>query len=112
MQAAGGDLVHLEVGQPSSPPPAAVCKALELSLGHIASHGYSVAMGNPVLRQRIAAHYRDWYQVSPDWRKIAITPGSSHRVCNRFYLLLTKAIVSPLPAQDIQLISIQCWRWA
>ena len=24
MQAAGGDLVHLEVGQPSSPPPAAV----------------------------------------------------------------------------------------
>ena len=23
MQAAGGDLVHLEVGQPSSPPPAA-----------------------------------------------------------------------------------------
>ena len=77
MQAAGGDLVHLEVGQPSSPPPAAVCKALDASLGHIASHGYSVAMGNPALRQRIAAHYQDWYQISADWQKIAITPGSS-----------------------------------
>ena len=77
MQAAGGDLVHLEVGQPSSPPPAAVCKALDASLGHIASHGYSVAMGNAALRQRIAAHYQDWYQISADWQKIAITPGSS-----------------------------------
>ncbi len=77
MQAAGGNLVHLEVGQPSSPPPAAVCRALEKSLGHIASHGYSVAMGNPALRQRIAAHYQDWYQISADWQKIAITPGSS-----------------------------------
>ena len=77
MQAAGGDLVHLEVGQPSSPPPAAVCKALEASLGHIASHGYSVAMGNPALRRRIAEHYQDWYQISTDWQKIAITPGSS-----------------------------------
>ena len=77
MEAAGGDLIHLEVGQPSSPPPTAVCKALEASLDHIASHGYSVAMGNPALRQRIAAHYQDWYQISADWQKIAITPGSS-----------------------------------
>ncbi len=77
MQAAGRDLVHLEVGQPSTPPPAAVCKALEASLGHIVSHGYSVAMGVPALRQRIAAHYQDWYQISADWQKIAITPGSS-----------------------------------
>ena len=77
MQAGGGDLVHLEVGQPSSPPPAAVCRALEASLDHIASHGYSVAMGNPTLRQRIAAHYLDWYQIAADWQKIAVTPGSS-----------------------------------
>ena len=77
MQLAGSDLVHLEVGQPSTPPPAAVCKALEASLGHISSHGYSVAMGNLALRRRIAAHYQDWYQISTDWQKIAITPGSS-----------------------------------
>ena len=63
MQAAGCDLVHLEVGQPSSSPPSAVCKALEASLGRVASHSYSVAMGNPALRQRIASHYQDWYQI-------------------------------------------------
>ena len=74
MQAAGDDLVHLEVGQPSSPPPTAVCRALEASISHTASHGYSVAMGNPALRQRIAEHYQDWYQISTDWQKIAITP--------------------------------------
>ena len=77
MQVMGKDLVHLEVGQPSTPPPVAVCRALEASISCVASHGYSVAMGNPALRQRIAAHYKDWYQVSADWQKIAITPGSS-----------------------------------
>ena len=77
MQVMGKDLVHLEVGQPSTPPPVAVCRALESSISCVTSHGYSVAMGNPDLRQRIAVHYKDWYQVSADWQKIAITPGSS-----------------------------------
>ena len=77
MQVMGKDLVHLEVGQPSTPPPVAVCRALEASISCVASHSYSVAMGNPALRQRIAVHYEDWYQVSADWQKIAITPGSS-----------------------------------
>jgi aspartate/methionine/tyrosine aminotransferase len=77
MQAVGSDLVHLEIGQPSTPPPASVCKALETSMSHNASHGYSVAMGSPALRQRISVHYQDWYQLSADWQKIAITPGSS-----------------------------------
>jgi aspartate/methionine/tyrosine aminotransferase len=77
MQASGGDLVHLEVGQPSTPPPTAVCKALEASLKNIESHGYSVGLGNSPLRKRIAEHYHDWYQLSIDWQKIAITPGSS-----------------------------------
>ncbi len=77
MQVMGKDLVHLEVGQPSTPPPVAVCRALEASISCVASHSYSVAMGNPALRQRIAVHYKDWYQVSADWQKIAITPGSS-----------------------------------
>ena len=47
MQAAGSDLVHLEVGQPSTPPPAAVSNALQASLKHVASHGYSVGLGLP-----------------------------------------------------------------
>ena len=66
MQASGGDLVHLEVGQPSTPPPTAVCKALQASLKNIESHGYSVGLGNSSLRKRIAAHYHDWYQLFID----------------------------------------------
>ncbi|MEK9912194.1 MAG: aminotransferase class I/II-fold pyridoxal phosphate-dependent enzyme, partial [Candidatus Puniceispirillum sp.] len=77
MQTAGEDLIHLEVGQPSTPPPAAVSKALQAALGTTSSHGYSVGLGLPELRQRIAGHYQDWYNLSVDWQKIAITPGSS-----------------------------------
>ena len=77
MRAAGEDLVHLEVGQPSTPPPAAVSKALQNSLKYTESHGYAVGLGLPELRQRIAGHYHDWYQLSVDWQKIAVTPGSS-----------------------------------
>ena len=77
MQAAGSDLVHLEVGQPSTQPPVAVSNALQASLKHVASHGYSVGLGLPELRQRIGQHYQDWYQLSLDWQRIAVTPGSS-----------------------------------
>ena len=77
MQADGVDLVHLEIGQPSTPPPAAVLKAFEASLPQTSSHGYSVGMGLPSLRQRISVHYQDWYKMPVDWQRIAITPGSS-----------------------------------
>ena len=66
MQAAGEDLVHLEVGQPSTPPPATVSRALQSCLKRTASHGYSVGLGLPELRQRIAAHYQDWYGLQVD----------------------------------------------
>ena len=77
VEAQGHDVVHLEVGQPSAPPPAAVNNALAAALNKGATHGYSVAFGEAPLRERIAAHYEDWYGVRPDPRAIAITPGSS-----------------------------------
>ena len=77
LEATGHEIMHLEVGQPSTPPPDAVNRALTAALGRSATHEYSVAFGHPALRQRISAHYRDWYGIAPDWNKIAITPGSS-----------------------------------
>ena len=77
LEAAGQNIMHLEVGQPSTPPPEAVSQALTSALVSTATHGYSVAFGLPALRQRISAHYEDWYGIAPDWNQIAITPGSS-----------------------------------
>ena len=77
LEAAGHDIMHLEIGQPSTPPPDTVSQALTAALARTATHGYSVAFGLPALRQRISAHYEDWYGIAPDWNQIAITPGSS-----------------------------------
>ena len=65
LEATGHDIMHLEVGQPSTPPPDAVNRALTAALGRTATHGYSVAFGHPALRQRISAHYQDWYGIAP-----------------------------------------------
>ena len=74
LEATGHDIMHLEVGQPSTPPPDAVNRALIAALNRTVTHGYSVAFGLPALRQRISAHYQDWYGIAPDWNQIAITP--------------------------------------
>ncbi|MBL8707875.1 MAG: pyridoxal phosphate-dependent aminotransferase [Rhodospirillaceae bacterium] len=74
--ATGGDVLHLEVGQPSTPAPrlvrAAAQKALERDLV-----GYTDALGLPQLRRRIAQHYREFYDVAIQPERIAVTTGSS-----------------------------------
>ena len=59
LEATGVDVIHLEVGQPSTPPPDAVNRALTTALGEVTTHGYSLAFGEMPLRQRIAGHYAD-----------------------------------------------------
>jgi aspartate/methionine/tyrosine aminotransferase len=76
IEAAGGHVIHMEVGQPAAGAPktgiAAAHAALEA--GRI---DYTSALGIPSLRERIARHYRDAYgcDVSPD--RIVVTTGSS-----------------------------------
>jgi len=77
LEATGADVIHLEVGQPSSPPPPAVNRALIKALDEVSTHGYSVALGELPLRRRIAGHYADWYGAKVDPACIAVTPGSS-----------------------------------
>jgi len=77
LQAAGHDVMHLEVGQPSSPAPQAVNNALIAQLSTVSTHGYTVAFGEYSLRQAIATHYDRWYGQRPDPEKIAVTVGSS-----------------------------------
>jgi len=77
LEATGVNLIHLEVGQPSTPPPDGVLKALTAALKSTASHGYSTALGEITLRRRIAEHYQDWYGKRPDPANVAVTLGSS-----------------------------------
>ena len=77
VEATGVDVIHLEVGQPSTPPPDTVNLALTTALSDVATHGYSLAFGEWPLRRRIAAHYQDFYGAAVDPANIAITPGSS-----------------------------------
>src|SRR3546814_6201930 len=62
-EAAGGDVLHLEVGQPSTPAPRGVLEAARRAL-ETDRTGYTLAHGIPELRERIARHYRDLYGVA------------------------------------------------
>ncbi|CUA86396.1 Aspartate/methionine/tyrosine aminotransferase [Chelatococcus sambhunathii] len=73
---AGGDVVHMEVGQPSAPAPRRVREVARAALetGRI---GYTEALGLPSLRERIARHYRDAYGVDVAPERVVATTGSS-----------------------------------
>ncbi|MBI2241890.1 MAG: aminotransferase class I/II-fold pyridoxal phosphate-dependent enzyme [Magnetospirillum gryphiswaldense] len=74
--AQGGDVVHLEVGQPSGQAPSRVLAAAKAALDSDPI-GYTEAFGLPLLRDKIAGHYRHAYGVGVDPVRIAVTTGSS-----------------------------------
>jgi aspartate/methionine/tyrosine aminotransferase len=74
--AAGGDVLHLEIGQPSTPAPRKVVEAARAALD-ADKIGYTDAFGVPPLREAIARWYRDHYGVSVPAERIAVTTGSS-----------------------------------
>lgn len=76
IEAAGGRVVHMEVGQPAAAAPLAARRAAMAALdkGEI---GYTNALGIPSLRRRIAQHYQDAYGVAVSPERIVVTTGSS-----------------------------------
>ena len=75
-QNAGGDVIHMEVGQPSTPAPRPVLEAARRALGNDRL-GYTDALGIPPLREAIARHYRDYYGIAVAPERIVVTTGSS-----------------------------------
>jgi aspartate/methionine/tyrosine aminotransferase len=75
-EAAGRHIIHMEVGQPGTPAPAGARAALAAAMGQDAL-GYTVALGLPALRTRIARLYREWYGVDLDPARVIVTAGSS-----------------------------------
>jgi len=76
-EATGADVLHLEVGQPSTGAPRKVLEAAEAALKSGEALGYTLALGIPELRDAIARHYRDFYGVSVPAERIVVTTGSS-----------------------------------
>jgi aspartate/methionine/tyrosine aminotransferase len=70
-------IIHMEVGQPGTPAPLGARQAVEAALRAGAPLGYTDAIGRPALRERIAAHYQDWYGLAIDPARIAVTTGAS-----------------------------------
>ena len=75
-EAEGRHIIHMEVGQPGTPAPeaarAALAKAMEAD-----SLGYTVSLGIPPLRKRIARHYTERYGIDLDPERVIVTAGSS-----------------------------------
>lgn len=75
-EAAGQDIIHLEVGEPDFPTPQPIVEAgihaLQMGLTK-----YTAARGLPQLREAIAAYYADRFGVTISPDRILVTPGAS-----------------------------------
>ncbi|MEQ1887635.1 MAG: pyridoxal phosphate-dependent aminotransferase [Alphaproteobacteria bacterium] len=118
-EAAGGDVLHLEVGQPSTGAPQGVLDAAHAALRDDRI-GYTLALGIPELRQRIAAHYLAQYGIRIPFERIVVTTGSSAAFLLSFLALFDPgdrvAIASPgypayrniLQVLNIEPVLVQC----
>jgi aspartate/methionine/tyrosine aminotransferase len=75
-EAAGADVIHLEVGQPGTSAPEPVLEAARRALTS-ERIGYTDALGIAPLRQAIAANYQAQYGIAVDPGEIVVTTGSS-----------------------------------
>jgi aspartate/methionine/tyrosine aminotransferase len=75
-EATGAPVFHLAAGQPSLGVPAAVTQGLKDILDRDPI-GYTVSLGLPALRQKIAEHYRTSQGVEIAPERVVVTTGSS-----------------------------------
>lgn len=76
LEADGRDIVHLEIGQPTTPAPEPVRAAARDAIA-TDRLGYTQALGLPALRSAIAAHYARTYGVTVPEERVVVTTGSS-----------------------------------
>jgi aspartate/methionine/tyrosine aminotransferase len=89
LEAAGRSVIHMEIGEPDFPTPAPVVAAAQAA---IAGGGiyYTSALGLPALREAIAKHYRDHYQVEVPPERVIVTSGSSAALLLALALLVNR----------------------
>lgn len=73
---AGAEVLHMEVGQPSTGAPRKAIEALTAAMAQ-GPLGYTDAFGTPDLRAGISRHYRRFYGVDVPAERIVVTIGAS-----------------------------------
>jgi aspartate/methionine/tyrosine aminotransferase len=89
LQAAGHDVIHLEIGEPDFTTAAPIVAAGQAALGSGQTR-YTAARGLPALREAIAGFYQHRYRLDIDPERILITPGGSGAL-----LLAASLLVDP-----------------
>ncbi|VAX13607.1 Valine--pyruvate aminotransferase [hydrothermal vent metagenome] len=87
LEAAGKDIVHMEIGEPDFPTPEPVTRAAIRAIEKGDVH-YTPTLGLPQLRERIAAFYQQRYGLNVSAQRIVITPGASGALLLALGLLL------------------------
>lgn len=75
-EAAGHDVIHLEVGEPDFATPEPIIAAGQKALASGQTR-YTPAAGLPALREAIAGHYAEHFNAQVDPARILVTPGAS-----------------------------------
>ena len=96
-EAAGRNVIHMEVGQPATAAPKAAREAVKRALDRD-TLGYTLALGMEPLRARIAKLYLDWYGVTVKPERVVITSGSSAAFVLGFLALFDAGAKVALPA--------------
>ncbi|BDZ72540.1 aminotransferase [Methylophaga marina] len=76
LEAAGQNIIHMEVGEPDFDTPQPIIEAGMHALKQGKTH-YTPACGLPELREAIAGWYEQQYQVKVNAERIIVTPGAS-----------------------------------
>jgi aspartate/methionine/tyrosine aminotransferase len=126
IEAAGGHVIHMEVGQPAAAPPASAIAAARAALtsGRLR---YTESLGIATLRARIARHYEESYGVAIDPARVVVTTGSSAGFILAFLALFEpgdrvavalpgyppyRHILSALGCEPVAIETTQATRWA
>jgi len=86
LQREGVDIIHLEVGEPDFDMPDCIAKAAIEAHQNGTTH-YTHSLGDPQLRETIAAFYKSEYDITVDPDCIVVTSGSSPAILMTLMLL-------------------------
>jgi aspartate/methionine/tyrosine aminotransferase len=126
IEAAGGRVIHMEVGQPAAAAPTSAIAAARAALAS-GRLGYTETLGMASLRARIARHYDETYGVAIDPGRVVVTTGSSAAFILTFLALFEpgdrvavalpgyppyRHILSALGCEAVAIETTQATRWA